>query len=455
MIPRLPKGFTHPMLVGEGAFASVYRVRQDALGRWVALKLMYEKVPAKRQELLKEARTQAGLRVDCVPHLYDAFEWRSSVCMVMEFISGIPLAAALESPLTPDDRFSLAGSFITALAAIHNLGFVHRDLKPDNIIISPDRGLSLVDFGFTKKTAEANVSAASHAKGTPAFMAPELWRQGATVDLTRADVFSAGRILRILLAGTPASAFPDASVSEEPAARPASGSALRELWESTPWHRPSPPDWRRIAGDLTSERLSMGLLHASRQLIHAHRTDEAYWLLVESIETNGGNQEALELMAGFQQTAKKRFSRGRAAAVAAAAAIGLLASYFAGKHSTGSVAGESAVRRQHASLLATARPERLAKSPSAALREDSLQSDMLCGRLIVRSTLPKQTVRVDGRMVGRDSADGDGIRLHWGEHDVVVGDGSGRTFVHETVSLLPFQTKVVGAALPDAAPKGK
>ena len=79
MLSRLPRGFTHPMRIGTGAFASVFRVHQSALDRKVAFKIIHEKNAVGRSELLKEAKTQAKLRAGCVPQVYDAFEWKNCV----------------------------------------------------------------------------------------------------------------------------------------------------------------------------------------------------------------------------------------------------------------------------------------------------------------------------------------------------------------------------------------
>ncbi len=454
MIPRLPKGFSHPMRIGEGAFASVYRVRQEALERWVALKFIYEKNPVKRRELLKEAQTQAKLRTDCVPLIYDAFEWRSSVCMIMEFISGISLATALELNLSIEDRLSIAGCFIAALAEIHQLGFVHRDLKPENIIIAPQRGLFLVDFGFSKHIAEAFISTIAHAKGTPAYMAPELWNQGGKADLMRADIFASGKILQLVLAGTLASDFTAVLIREDPRERPASALHLREMWKRSPWYRHETPDWQRIAGDLTAQRLSNDLFHAAQQLLHARRADEAYWLLVESIEKNGSNHEALEFMSGFQDRTRKRPAVVHVAVVSAVICGGLLSAYLAGKRSNESVGWEPvSMRRQHAVLLTPAGGDR-GPIGHIALREDPLRSDKLSGKLLLRHKPSAPVLRIDGRPVDRDTVCGNGLQLHYGEHDLAIYDSAGRMLRQKTIAILPFQTKVIDLSMPDSVPKG-
>jgi serine/threonine protein kinase len=455
MIPRLPGGFSHPMRIGEGAFASVYRVRQEALERWVALKFLYEKNPGKRRELLGEAQTQARLRTDSIPQIYDAFEWRSSVCMVMEWISGVSLATLLNRDPAAGDRLSIAGDFIRALRAIHALGFVHRDLKPENIIITPDRGLFLVDFGFSKNVADMHVSTVAHAKGTPAYMAPELWLKGGNVDLMRADVFSSGKILRLVLAGTPAVEFTDALLTEDPSRRPASGVALCALWEASPWNARGNADWQAMAGALAAERLSSDLLSAAKQLLLAGRQEESYWLLAESIEKNGNNSEAMELMGSFQQRSpRRRWSAVHYAALSAVLIGGLMAAFFAGKKSMESAADEPVPIRPHRSPMLASLGGDQPSIGRAELREDPRRPDRLCGKLLFRKTPHARYIRVDGRAIDRDSAFGAGLNLHWGEHDVSLSDSSGRVYRRETIALLPFQTKVMDAPPPLPGMKG-
>ena len=455
MIPRLPSGFSHPMRIGEGAFASVYRVRQEALERWVALKFIDEKNPLKRRELLKEAQTQAQLRTDSIPQIYDAFEWHGSICMVMEWISGISLTSLLDRELTVDNRLSIATDFVLALCAIHKLGFVHRDLKPENIIITPDRWLYLVDFGFSKNVADMHVSAVAHAKGTPAYMAPELWlKGGGRVDLMRADVFSSGKILRLVLAGTPAVGFTDALLLEDSLKRPASGVAVRTLWEASPWVSNGDAALYEMAGALAAERLSSDLLFAAKQLLHARREEEAYWLLVESIEKNGNNREAMEIMGNFKQRTHKRWSAVHYAVLSMAIVGGLLTAFFAGKRSMEVAAHEPIpIRRHYTPMLASIGNNR---SPigNAELREDPHRSDRLSGKLLLRNMPHAPVIRIDGCVIDSDSAYGNGLPLHWGEHDLSVCDSSGRVYRQESIALLPFQTKSVDLSMPSPVMKG-
>ncbi|MBN1575473.1 MAG: serine/threonine protein kinase [Chitinispirillaceae bacterium] len=443
MIPRLPAGFSHPMRIGEGAFASVFRVRQAALDRWVALKFIYEKDRARRHAVLGEARTQAKLRADCVPQIYDAFEWRNSVCIVMEWIRGVSLTALLNASLPTNDRCALAGGLVRVLAAIHGQGFAHRDLKPENVIISPDRGLFLVDFGFSKNIADKQVSSVTAAKGTPAYMAPELWSRGTQVDLMRADIYAAGKVLLQVLSETPHSFHTAPLMHENPQLRPASGRELLEQWERKGVFPQGDPDWTRMAGNLTAELLSDNLLAAAQQLLYAHRSEEAYWLLVESLEENGNNRQTIALMNGFQERTDRKRSVLQYMLFAAILLTGVLAAFFAGARSGKTIELRPApIARQRTPRLL---PTLIGRVPQAALalREDTLPEDKLSGRLLVRNLPHGATLRVNARDVSADSATGSGLYLHQGEHAVTVRDSMGRIIRHEKIRLLPFQTKTV------------
>jgi hypothetical protein len=435
------------MRIGEGAFASVFRVRQAALERWVALKFIYEKDRVKRHELLGEAQTQAKLHADCVPQIYDAFEWRHSVCMVMEWVRGVSLATLLNQSLSTGDRLSLAGELVRALAAIHGQGFAHRDLKPENVIISPGRGLFLVDFGFSKNIADNQVSSTTTAKGTPAYMAPELWSRGGRVDLMRADIYAAGKILLQVLSETSHSPLTQTLLHDNPQRRPASGQELLAQWEKEGILPREKPDWKRMAGNPTAEMLSDNLLRAAQQLLYAHRSEEAYWLLVESLEENGNNREAMELMGNFQERTGRRITAVHYLIFALLLVGGVVIAFFAGTKS-GNTAGTSlaAVHRQRTPLLSSVNSSPV-KIGAVLLREDTLHHDKLSGRLVVRNMPAKAVLFVDSRAVDADTAMQNGLQLHRGEHTVFLYDSAGRSVRHETIHLLPFQTKAMDLAV--------
>ncbi len=445
MIPRLPDGFSHPMRIGEGAFASVYRVKQKAVERWVALKVIPENEKVKRTVLLKEAQTQAKLRAACVPAIYDAFEWRRSVCIVMEWIRGISLNELLSIPLSAENRLAIGGAFVKALSEIHSKGFAHRDLKPANVIISPDRGLFLVDFGFSKYIADMQISSLNTVKGTPAYMAPELWSSGSEADLMRADIYAAGKILFQILSDTPYRDITATLYHDNPACRPASGTELLELWEKKGLIISDVTDWKRIAGNITSERLSDNLFLAAQQLLFADRAEEAYWLLVESVEENSENKKALDLLTGFHNRTRERHSAITYLIIGILFLTGICAAFFAGLQNRKIVVSDKIPKPAYRRILSIGKSDDYVPASAFSLRMDSIRTDKLGGILRLRNINRNTTVEIDGRKISSDSALSFGVGLIYGAHTITVLDSAGYIIGKETIRLLPFQTKCIDA----------
>ena len=444
MIPRLPKGFSHPLRIGEGSFASVYRVRQHALDRWVAVKFIHERDRKKRRDLLREARTQAQIKADCIPQIYDAFEWHCNVCIIMQWIRGIPLLSVLDTPLSEEERYFLAHGFIASLANLHTLNFAHRDLKPANIIISPENGIHLVDFGFAKSVHDIHQSIAGVAKGTPAYMAPELWRFGGTVDLMRADVFSAGKILLQILSGTPVVSFTEQLMNENPEKRPSSGLELLALWKAQESiTAPRSVSWSGIAGNICSDMLSAKLLLASKELLFAGRHEEAYWLLVESIEENANNADAIQLMSRFSQNGSLRKRSVRKYLILASLLIvALVSAFLVGRRSSEYQVSGKLVRKQER-LLLLARDQQNVSSGHCPLKEDTLSISSLKGRVVVKAGPVQGKLLVNNSLMSHADNGFFRIDLMPGTHLLTWLDTAGNVYWFERVSVLPFQIKHV------------
>jgi len=453
MIPRLPKGFSHPMRVGEGAFASVYRVRQTSLDRWVAIKVLHEKDPAKKRDIVKEATTQARIQADCIPQVFHVLEWRSQVCIVMEWIKGVSLSSLVAHFPSPEERLWLADHVIRSLAALHTLGFAHRDLKPENILISPDKGVMLVDFGFTKNVVDGQQSVSGVVKGTPAYMAPELWSGGQGIDPMRCDVFAAGRIMRDILPGDTFAHFTAGCTSDDPSSRPASGAEMLAMWQRIAPHI-TQPDWRRLARSLASEQLSAKLASAARLLLHEGRQDEAYWLLVESIEENPKNVEAVTLMNSFPKYVQRsRVRRRITSAVAAAGCICLLLFAFViGRRSRDWNPGgaSSALRipfqNDRSTRLAWMLRIRSAGVGTVPFRYDSASTGRLSGTLYVAARPAAGKLSINGTTVDRVTDYQSGITLAPGKHLLAWIDDTGRVPWREKITMLPFETKIISIA---------
>jgi len=464
MIPRLPKGFTHPIAAGSGAFASVYRVYQSGIDRPAAIKLFFEKDRDRRREKLKEAKVQAQIRLECVPAVYDAFEWRSSVCIVMEWIRGISLDAVLKAGpqagphagLSGEGRLCLAKRFLEALARLHGLGFAHRDLKPSNIVLTPEGGLYFVDFGFTKNIINGKDSFSATVKGTPAYMAPEVWEHGSAVDLMRADVYSAGRVIGEILAGHPAAAAVKELADTQPQKRPPSGKEALSLLNAAPAAAGADTGcWPGCIAALTARQLADRLVGAAKQLLYAGRSKEAYWLLVEALEENDEHPEALRLMDEFPRfSGKRRFSVAMRYAVSAAAVVVLaaVAFYFGKKSGAGivdSIANPAAGAA--ARIAAQDNSGTTAGDLNAEMREDRGHSDKLMGTFVIRQMPGGGTIAIDEAVISDKAQLSEGINLPFGDHRVTWSDDKGILRWRERIRLLPFQTRAIVVSVPAPA----
>jgi predicted Ser/Thr protein kinase len=440
VIPRLPKGFTHPMAIGEGSFSSVYRARQQVLDRWVAIKVLHEKDPGLRRQLLEEARTQASLSMPCIPAIYDAFARGPQVFLVMEWIKGVPLQALLARGMPRQaDRAALASALVAALAELHRRGFAHRDLKPANILVSVSQSVFLVDFGFAKKIGEGAMSIAGVVKGTPAYMAPEIWRGDIGADLMRADLYALGRVLSELDPGPPWKDLAAPLLDMEPKGRPASAATLWEAWGSLP---PAVPGagFKEAVERLASESLSRLLLKAAQQLLLVRRREEAYWLLAECLQEDPDYPEALRLMEGFPQVPRGRFRNRKAwAAGAGVAAVAALAmGYLAGREMERQErVSPRAPATETRALLLPSRPGR-ALAETARFREPGEDAGRLSGLVFLDPPSPCDTLRVDGKLRPVPGP-AQGLALRPGEHAIACAAAPRG----ERFSLLPFQRKVL------------
>ena len=232
MEPRAIAHFDVLGRLGSGGMGVVYRARDRVLGRDVALKLVrpeHASDSAARQRFLREARAAAVLTHPGIAAVYEAGEAAPDepggsppLYIAEELVEGETLAERLRrGPLEIEDVVRLGAQMADALGEAHARGLVHRDVKPSNLMVTPDGRLKVLDFGLARRHVGPGEPAASDAEtwsrtapgvivGTPAYMAPEQIT-GEAVD-ARADVYSAGCVLYELLAGRPP--FTGASTAE-------------------------------------------------------------------------------------------------------------------------------------------------------------------------------------------------------------------------------------------------
>ncbi len=195
--------------LGKGAMGEVLLMHDTKLGRNVAVKMMRTDVdlPPKvaiemRHRFVREARTAGGLTHPNVVTIYDSFESDDGVAyIVMEFVEGGTLKSFMKGDgLSIPQIKHVITSAAKGLQFAHEHGIFHRDIKPDNIMISPKTGVvKVMDFGIAH-VAESSMTMTGSVMGTPAYMAPEMVG-GQKID-ARADEYSLGVVLFELLTGT-------------------------------------------------------------------------------------------------------------------------------------------------------------------------------------------------------------------------------------------------------------
>ncbi|MEA2599272.1 MAG: eukaryotic-like serine/threonine-protein kinase [Acidobacteriota bacterium] len=197
-------------VLGRGGMGEVFLAWDEGLQRRVAIKRIRhdgEITPTLRQRLLREAQAVAGLSHPAIVHVYELQkDDAGDDCIVMEYVEGRTLAATLVGgPLDPALAVRLAGEVASGLAAAHAAGIVHRDLKAENIIVTPSGHAKILDFGLAKPLVPANgdptLTMSGLVLGTCRSMSPEQ-AKGAEVD-ERSDLFSLGVMLYEMLTGQP------------------------------------------------------------------------------------------------------------------------------------------------------------------------------------------------------------------------------------------------------------
>jgi predicted Ser/Thr protein kinase len=191
--------------IGRGGMGVVYRAEDLRLGRTVALKALPLAVamhPELRQRLRREARAAATISHPSVAVVYALEEMDDHLFIASEYVRGETLRSEIaRGPIAPDRARAIAADIAGALAAAHDAGVIHRDLKPENVLIKPDGGVKVVDFGIAQiEGPEATrLTRTGSMLGTPAYMAPEQLL-GETVD-GRADIYALGIVLSEMITG--------------------------------------------------------------------------------------------------------------------------------------------------------------------------------------------------------------------------------------------------------------
>jgi tRNA A-37 threonylcarbamoyl transferase component Bud32 len=197
----LPERYVNVELIGEGGFGRVYRARDNNLARTIAAKVGYQR----RDEtpdidgFVSEARTAAELAHENIVAVYDLAFFDEHLYLTMEYAPGGTLDDALASGarFEIDDALRYIDETAAGLNHAHQMGVIHRDVKPSNLLLSSRGVVKVADFGLAREADRST----THLAGTFAYMAPEQWREGK--NLTAAtDVFALAVTAYELLTGT-------------------------------------------------------------------------------------------------------------------------------------------------------------------------------------------------------------------------------------------------------------
>lgn len=189
--------------LGAGGMGKVYRVRNVIFDRIEAMKVLLPDL-AGRQELadrfLREVKLMASLNHPNIAALRTAFIADNQLVMIMEYVEGTNLAQRVEQgPIPVGDAVNYIGQALSALSYAHQHGVIHRDIKPSNMMLTPQGGVKLMDFGIARADSEKKLTMSGTTLGSIGYMSPEQVK-GEPTD-ARSDLYSTGISLYEMVTG--------------------------------------------------------------------------------------------------------------------------------------------------------------------------------------------------------------------------------------------------------------
>ena len=262
--------------IGTGAMGVVWRAHDERLDRTVAIKellmqpgLSEADAQIARDRAMREGRIAARLKHPHAIHVYDvALDSATGASgqvvpwLVMEYLPARSLAAVLaeQGTLAPQEAARIGRQVAAALAAAHEAGIVHRDVKPGNVLLTQDGFVKITDFGISRASWDATVTRTGVLAGTPAYFAPEVARGEPPGPAS--DVFSLGSTLYAAVEGEPPFGLEDNTLAllrtvAEGRVRPPQragplSAVLMQLLADDPAARPSMPEAARALGTVAA-----------------------------------------------------------------------------------------------------------------------------------------------------------------------------------------------------------
>ena len=191
-------------VVGGGGMAQVYKSRDNILGRIVAIKVLREQYSTDAQfvaRFRREAQAAANLAHPNIVNVYDVGQDGDTHYIVMEYINGESLKSYINrtSPLPIGKAISVAAQILAGLEYAHRSGLIHRDIKPQNVLITPDGAVKVTDFGIAKSVSDLGLTEAGLALGTAHYFSPEQAKGERVVP--QSDIYAVGVTLYEMLTG--------------------------------------------------------------------------------------------------------------------------------------------------------------------------------------------------------------------------------------------------------------
>ncbi|WP_459546879.1 serine/threonine-protein kinase [Nocardia sp. X0981] len=272
--------------IGTGAMGVVWRALDIRLQRTVAVKqvllgpnLTEQQTAEARKRALREGRIAARLHHPNAISVFDVADEDGQPWLVMEYMNAPSLASRLnlDGTLGPVQVAELGAQAAAALAAAHDAGIVHRDVKPANLLVGDDGTVKITDFGISRATGDVTVTATGFLAGTPAYLAPEVARGEQPIPAS--DVFALGSTLYHALTGRPPFGDGDNPLAvlhavaggqvEPPEGAGALGPVLMRLLENEPATRPTMDEARVMLEEVAAGRAPVAAVPSATKVLPA------------------------------------------------------------------------------------------------------------------------------------------------------------------------------------------
>lgn len=257
-------------LLGRGSMGAVWKARDVVLGRAVAVKEVLlpetqtdDENEIARERALREARSIAALSHPNVVTLFDVVEDDGRPWVVMELVPAKSLAQIIkdDGTLPPSEAARIGLAVLAALGSAHEVGITHRDVKPGNILVSPDGRVKLADFGISRRSDDSQLTRTGLMVGSPSYIAPEVARGRPAGPPS--DIWGLGATLQCAVEGAPPFDLGDpvatltAVVGDPPAPAPHAGPlqpVLSRMLEKDPRVRIGAADLRVALEQIAAQR---------------------------------------------------------------------------------------------------------------------------------------------------------------------------------------------------------